>query len=165
VAKSIGNEPPVFVREVLGKMMVGQADQLPVSAFPVDGTFPTGTSRWEKQNLAQEVPVWEPDICVQCGKCVMVCPHAVIRSKVYEPSFLKAAPPSFKSREARLPEWKGMNYTLQVAVEDCTGCAICVDVCPVRHKSEARRKAINMRPQPQIELWPSPVQISRDFHP
>jgi pyruvate-ferredoxin/flavodoxin oxidoreductase len=86
----------------------------------------------------------------QCGKCVLVCPHAGIRSKVYEPSFLKAAPDSFKSREARLPEWKGMNYTLQVAVEDCTGCAICVDVCPVRHKSEARRKAINMRPQPDL---------------
>ena len=150
VAKPIGRKPPVFVREVLGKMMAGHGDQLPVSAFPVDGTFPTGTSRWEKRNLAQEVPVWEPNICIQCGKCVLVCPHAVIRSKVYEPSFLKTAPPSFKSREARLPEWKGMNYTLQVAVEDCTGCAICVDVCPVRHKSEARRKAINMRPQPDL---------------
>jgi pyruvate-ferredoxin/flavodoxin oxidoreductase len=145
-----GHEPPAFVREVLGKMMAGHGDQLPVSAFPVDGTFPTGTSRWEKRNLAQEVPVWEPDICIQCGKCVLVCPHAVIRSKVYEPSFLQAAPPSFKSREARLPEWKGMNYTLQVAVEDCTGCGICVDVCPVRHKSEACRKAINMRPQPDL---------------
>jgi pyruvate-ferredoxin/flavodoxin oxidoreductase len=145
-----GNEPPVFVREVLSKMIAGHGDQLPVSAFSADGTFPTGTSRWEKRNLAQEVPVWEPEICIQCGKCVLVCPHAVIRSKVYEPSFLKTAPPSFKSREARLPEWKGMNYTLQVAVEDCTGCAICVDVCPVRHKSEARRKAINMRPQPDL---------------
>jgi pyruvate-ferredoxin/flavodoxin oxidoreductase len=145
-----GNEPPVFVREVVSKMIAGHGDQLPVSAFSADGTFPTGTSRWEKRNLAQEVPVWEPEICIQCGKCVLVCPHAVIRSKVYEPSFLKTAPPSFKSREARLPEWKGMNYTLQVAVEDCTGCAICVDVCPVRHKSEARRKAINMRPQPDL---------------
>jgi pyruvate-ferredoxin/flavodoxin oxidoreductase len=150
VAKPVGHEPPLFVREVLGKMMAGHGDQLPVSAFPVDGTFPTGTSRWEKRNLAQEVPVWEPDICIQCGKCVLVCPHAVIRSKVYQPSFLEAAPHSFKSREARLPEWKGMHYTLQVAVEDCTGCAICVDVCPVRHKSEARRKAINMRPQPDL---------------
>ena len=150
VEKPVVNGQPAFVREVLGKIISGHGDQLPVSAFSVDGTFPTGTSRWEKRNLAQEVPVWEPDICIQCGKCVLVCPHAVIRSKVYEPSFLKSAPADFKSREARLPEWKGMNYTLQVAVEDCTGCAICVDVCPVRHKSEARRKAINMRPQPEL---------------
>jgi pyruvate-ferredoxin/flavodoxin oxidoreductase len=118
------NRSPIFVREVLGKMIAGHGDQLPVSAFPADGTFPTGTSRLEKRNLAQEVPVWEPDICIQCGKCVLVCPHAVIRSKVYQPSLLETAPPSFKTREARLPEWKGMNYTLQVAVEDCTGCAI-----------------------------------------
>ena len=144
------NGSPIFVREVLGKMIAGHGDQLPVSAFPADGTFPTSTSRWEKRNLAQEVPVWEPDICIQCGKCVLVCPHAVIRSKVYQPSFLETAPSSFKSREARLPEWKGMNYTLQVAVEDCTGCGICVDVCPVRHKSEARRKAINMKPQLEL---------------
>jgi pyruvate-ferredoxin/flavodoxin oxidoreductase len=140
-------EAPAFVRDVIGKMLVGRGDQLPVSALPVDGTFPTGTSRWEKRNLAQEVPVWEPDLCIQCGKCVMVCPHAVIRSKVYDSAILKEAPETFKSREARLPEWKGLNYTLQVAVEDCTGCAICVDVCPVRSKSEARTKAINMRPQ------------------
>ncbi|MBV8378158.1 MAG: pyruvate:ferredoxin (flavodoxin) oxidoreductase [Verrucomicrobia bacterium] len=150
IEKPAVNGSPAFVREVLHKIIAGQGDQLPVSALPVDGTFPTGTSRWEKRNLAQEVPVWEPDICIQCGKCVLVCPHAVIRSKVYELSFLKTAPCSFKSREARLPEWKGMNYTLQVAVEDCTGCGICVDVCPVRNKSEARRKAINM--EPQLEL-------------
>src|SRR6516165_8803970 len=140
-------DTPAFVREVIGKMLIGRGDQVPVSALPVDGTFPTGTSRWEKRNLAQEVPVWEPDLCIQCGKCVMVCPHAVIRSKVYDPTILNGAPETFKSREARLPEWKGLNYTLQVAVEDCTGCAICVDVCPVRSKSEARTKAINMRPQ------------------
>ncbi|HZC58925.1 MAG TPA: 4Fe-4S binding protein, partial [Chthoniobacterales bacterium] len=114
------------------------------------GTFPTGTSRFEKRNLAQEVPVWEEDLCIQCGKCVLVCPHAVIRSKVYDPGALQDAPVTFKSREARLPEWKGLNYTLQVAVEDCTGCGICVDVCPVRSKSEARRKAINMHPQLEL---------------
>jgi pyruvate-ferredoxin/flavodoxin oxidoreductase len=113
----------------------------------VDGTYPTGTARWEKRNLAQEVPVWDPTVCIQCGKCVMVCPHAVIRSKVYEGSVLEKAPATFKSRQARLPDWKELNYTLQIAVEDCTGCAICVDVCPVRNKSEARLKAINMRPQ------------------
>ena len=118
--------------------------------MPVDGTFPTGTSRFEKRNFAQEVPVWDGDLCIQCGKCVLVCPHAVIRSKVYDPALLDLAPSSFKSREARLPEWKGLNYTLQVAVEDCTGCGICVDVCPVRSKSEARLKAINMHPQLEL---------------
>jgi pyruvate-ferredoxin/flavodoxin oxidoreductase len=138
---------PPFVRDVLGKMIAGRGDELPVSAMPVDGTFPTGTSRWEKRNLAMEVPVWDPDVCIQCGKCVLVCPHAVIRSKVYEPSLLNSAPASFKSHPARLPEWKGFNYTLQVSTEDCTGCAICVDVCPARNKSAARLKAINMRPQ------------------
>ena len=141
---------PPFVRDVLGKMIAGRGDEIPVSALPVDGTFPTGTSRWEKRNLALEVPVWDPDICIQCGKCVLVCPHAVIRSKVYEPSFLASAPASFKSHGARLPEWKGLNYTLQVSAEDCTGCGICVDVCPVRNKSETRLKAINMRPQPDL---------------
>src|SRR5215469_9737131 len=141
---------PTFVRDVLGKMIAGRGDEIPVSALPVDGTFPTGTSRWEKRNLALEVPVWDPDICIQCGKCVLVCPHAVIRSKVYEPSFLASAPASFKSHGARLPEWKGLNYTLQVSTEDCTGCGICVDVCPARNKSETRLKAINMRPQPDL---------------
>ena len=146
----MSKDAPAFVRNVLGKMLVGRGDELPVSALPIDGTFPTGTARWEKRNLAQEVPVWEGDLCIQCGKCVMVCPHAVIRSKVYHPALLEHAPATFKSREARLPEWKGLNYTLQVAVEDCTGCGICVDVCPVRSKSEARTKAINMRPQLEL---------------
>jgi len=140
-------EAPAFVRNVLGEIMAGRGDRVPVSALPNDGTFPTGTTQWEKRNLAVEVPVWDPEVCIQCGKCVMVCPHAVIRSKVYEPAVLDAAPAEFKSREARLPEWKGLNYTLQVAVEDCTGCAICVDVCPARNKSEARLKAINMQTQ------------------
>ncbi len=138
---------PEFVRNVLGKMIGGLGDDLPVSALPIDGTFPTGTSQWEKRNLAQEIPVWDPDVCIQCGKCVLVCPHAVIRSKVYEPALLEHAPASFKSHAPRLPAWKDLKYTLQVAAEDCTGCAICVDVCPARNKSEARLKAINMRPQ------------------
>jgi pyruvate-ferredoxin/flavodoxin oxidoreductase len=138
---------PEFVRNVLGEVMAGRGDRVPVSALPNDGTYPTGTSRWEKRNLASEIPVWDPAICIQCGKCVMVCPHAVIRSKVYEAAVLQGAPASFKSAEARLPEWKGLKYTLQVAAEDCTGCGICVDVCPARNKSEARLKAINMQPQ------------------
>ena len=115
--------------------------------MPNDGTYPTGTTQFEKRNLATEVPVWDPGVCIQCGKCVLVCPHAVIRSKVYDPPILEAAPSTFKSRDARLPEWKGLKYTLQIAVEDCTGCGICVDVCPARNKSEARLKAINMQPQ------------------
>ena len=140
-------DAPPFVRNVLGEIMSGRGDFVPVSALPNDGTFPTGTTQWEKRNLAADVPVWDPQVCIQCGKCVMVCPHAVIRSKVYETAVLDGAPAAFKSREARLPEWKGLNYTLQVAVEDCTGCGICVDVCPARNKSEARLKAINMQTQ------------------
>jgi pyruvate-ferredoxin/flavodoxin oxidoreductase len=136
-----------FERSVLGELIAGRGDRLPVSALPCDGTFPTSTARWEKRRLAMEIPVWDPDVCIQCGKCVFVCPHAVIRSKVYEPGLLAGAPAMFKSHDARHPEWKGSSYTLQVAPEDCTGCGICVDVCPARNKSEARLKAINMRPQ------------------
>jgi pyruvate-ferredoxin/flavodoxin oxidoreductase len=144
------NRAPEFVRNVLGEIMAGRGDQLPVSALPSDGTFPTGTTQFEKRNLAAEIPVWDPNICIQCGKCVLVCPHAVIRSKVYEPALLRGAPAAFKSQDARLPEWKDLRYTLQVASEDCTGCGICVDVCPARNKSEARLKAINMAPQPPL---------------
>ncbi len=149
---------PTFVKNVLGEIIAGRGDRVQVSALPNDGTYPTGTARWEKRNLATEIPVWDPAVCIQCGKCVMVCPHAVIRSKVYEPAVLQGAPASFKSTEARLPDWKGLRYTLQVAAEDCTGCGICVDVCPARNKSEARLKAINMQPQlalrePERENW------------
>ena len=143
----VPEEAPAFVRNVLAKLIAGRGDEVPVSALPADGTFPTGTARWEKRNLAREIPVWDPNVCIQCGKCVIVCPHGVIRSKAYEPSVLANAAESFKSQDARLPEWKGLKYTLQVATEDCTGCGICVDVCPARNKSEARLKAINMQPQ------------------
>jgi pyruvate-ferredoxin/flavodoxin oxidoreductase len=149
--KSNGNgelrRAPEFVHNVLGEIVAGRGDRVPVSALPNDGTYPTGTTQFEKRNLASEVPVWDPAVCIQCGKCVMVCPHAVIRSKAYDANVLHGAPSSFKSAEARLPEWKGLKYTLQVAVEDCTGCGICVDVCPAHKKSEARLKAINMQPQ------------------
>jgi pyruvate-ferredoxin/flavodoxin oxidoreductase len=150
IRQPVARHAPQFVRDVLGSMIAGHGDRVPVSALPCDGSFPTGTSRWEKRNLAAEVPVWDPDVCIQCNKCVMVCPHAVIRSKVYVPSMLEAAPATFKSGDARLPDWRGLKYTLQVAIEDCTGCGICVDVCPARNKSEARLKAINMRPQPPL---------------
>jgi pyruvate-ferredoxin/flavodoxin oxidoreductase len=144
------SEAPQFEREVLGTIYAGHGDDLPVSAFPCDGTFPTGTAKWEKRNLALEIPVWDPKICIQCGKCAMACPHSVIRIKVYDSRDLSGAPSSFKSTAARDKEWQGLNYSIQVAPEDCTGCAICVDVCPVRNKSEARRKAINMEPQPPL---------------
>jgi len=146
----VSRDAPEFVRAVLGEIIAGRGDRLPVSALPCDGTFPTSTARWEKRNLAAEIPVWDPDVCIQCGKCVFVCPHAVIRSKVYEESALADAPATFHSHDARHPDWKGQKYTLQVAPEDCTGCGICVDVCPARNKSEARLKAINMRPQPPL---------------
>jgi pyruvate-ferredoxin/flavodoxin oxidoreductase len=141
---------PGFVRDVLGEIIAGRGDRLPVSAMPVDGTFPVGTARFEKRNLAAEIPVWDSEACVQCGKCVFVCPHAAIRSKVYEPDLLAGAPVGFRSREARLPAWRGRNYTLQVAPEDCTGCTLCVDVCPARSKVDPARKALHMHPQPEL---------------
>jgi pyruvate-ferredoxin/flavodoxin oxidoreductase len=143
---TVSPNAPAFVRNVLAKMMTGDGDELPVSALPVDGTYPTATAKWEKRNIALEVPVWDPQVCIQCGKCVFVCPHATIRSKVYDASELGSAPETFKATEARLPDWKGRKFTIQVATEDCTGCGICVDICPARNKSEARLKAINMRP-------------------
>jgi pyruvate-ferredoxin/flavodoxin oxidoreductase len=141
---------PEFVQNVLGPMIAGKGDTLPVSAVPADGTYPTGTAQWEKRNIALEIPVWDKDICIQCGKCVLVCPHSVIRSKVYGPALLSNAPATFQSTTASWPEFEELRYTLQVAPEDCTGCALCVEVCPVKNKSEARLKAINMRPQPPV---------------
>jgi len=141
---------PDFDRNVLGIIYENRGDQLPVSAFPNDGTFPTGTAKWEKRNIALEIPVWDSKICIQCGKCAMVCPHSVIRIKVYDSKQLEGAPTTFKSTEARDKEWAGLKYTIQVAPEDCTGCAICVDICPVKNKQETRLKAINMAPQPPL---------------
>ena len=138
---------PAFARDVLGKLVVGQGDEVPVSAFPNDGTFPTGTAQYEKRNLALEIPVWDAKVCIQCLKCVVICPHATIRAKVYEPGALAGAPATFKSTDARVPEWKGLKFSLQIAAEDCTGCELCVDVCPARNKTEAKLKAINMQPQ------------------
>jgi pyruvate-ferredoxin/flavodoxin oxidoreductase len=143
-------EAPDFVRNVTAKMIARQGDDLPVSALPIDGTYPSGTTKWEKANIALEIPVWDPDICIQCGKCVLVCPHSVIRAKVYEPAVLDNAPATFKSTAARWREFANLHYTLQVSPEDCTGCTLCVEVCPVKNKSEVRLKAINMMPQPPI---------------
>jgi pyruvate-ferredoxin/flavodoxin oxidoreductase len=141
---------PKFEQAVLGTIYAGKGDELPVSAFSCDGTFPTGTAKWEKRNLALEIPTWDSKICIQCGKCAMVCPHAVIRIKVYDSKELQTAPKTFKACDARDKEWAGMKYTIQVAPEDCTGCGVCVDVCPVKNKQETRLKAINMVPQPPL---------------
>lgn len=147
IRPAVPAEAPEFVRKTLARIIANDGDSLPVSAFPVDGTFPTGTTQWEKRNIALEIPVWDEEICIQCGKCVLVCPHATIRAKVYSPDLLKNAPPTFRSSAARWREFKDMRYTLQVAPEDCTGCTLCVEVCPVKNKKETRLKAINMAPQ------------------
>ena len=140
-------EAPEFVRKVTAEMLAGEGDALPVSALPADGTFPSGTTQWEKRNIALEIPVWDPDTCIQCGKCVSVCPHAVIRSKVYDPELLSDAPPTFKSAPARWRQFQGLRFTLQVSSEDCTGCATCVQRCPAKNKEKPDLKAINMAPQ------------------
>lgn len=147
----VPNEAPEFVRDVLGQIIDSDGDNIPVSAFPIDGTFPTGTTQWEKRNLALEIPVWDADICIQCGKCVMVCPHAVIRHKVYDEKLVAGAPETFKHTASKFKEFStGFAYTLQVAPEDCTGCTLCVEVCPVKDKRAVGRKAINMEPQPAL---------------
>ncbi len=141
---------PAFVRNVLGPMIAYEGDSLPVSAMPVDGTFPTGTTKWEKRNIALEIPVWESDLCIQCGKCVFVCPHAVIRHKVFDKKYLENAPSTYKYMDSKFKEFPGMAYTVQVAPEDCTGCALCIEACPAKDKSNPARKAINMAPQPPL---------------
>ena len=143
---------PVEIAKTLGRIYGNDGDALPVSAFPADGTFPTATAQYEKRNLALEIPVWDEKTCIQCGKCVVICPHATIRMKAYEEKYLEGAPETFKSTNARSPEWKDLKWTLQIAPEDCTGCCLCVEVCPAKNKTEAKLKAINMRPQAPIRF-------------
>ncbi len=143
----VSDEAPEFVKRVEAPMMALKGDQLPVSAMPVDGTYPTGTTRWEKRNIALEIPVWDPDVCIQCTKCSFVCPHASIRAKVYDPGLLEGAPAAFKSADAKGKDWKGRKFTIQVAPEDCTGCGLCVENCPAKNKADPSRKAINLEPQ------------------
>ena len=143
-------QAPEFVRNVTSRIIAGEGDSLPVSAFGPDGTFPSATAQWEKRNIALEIPVWDEELCIQCGKCVLVCPHSVIRAKIYDPKWLEKAPARFKSTAARWKDFKQFRYTLTVAPEDCTGCSLCVQVCPAKSKSEARHKAINMESQPPL---------------
>lgn len=150
IRPAVPREAPDFVQKVTGKMIAGEGDDLPVSAFAPDGTFPSGTAKWEKRNISLEIPVWDPDTCIQCGKCVLVCPHAVIRSKVYVPELLRDAPPEFKSAPASWRAFGGRRYTIQISPEDCTGCAVCVRVCPAKNKSKPQLKAINMAPQSRL---------------
>ncbi len=138
---------PDFVKRVTGLMLAGQGDLLPVSAFPVDGSWPLGTTKWEKRNIAQEIPVWDPTLCIQCNKCVLVCPHAAVRAKYYEASALESAPESFKHAAFRAPGVSGMNFTIQIAPEDCTGCTLCVQVCPAKDKANPKHKALDMASQ------------------
>jgi pyruvate-ferredoxin/flavodoxin oxidoreductase len=149
--QSVPSEAPEFVRNVLGEIIGANGDNIPVSAFPVDGTFPTATTQWEKRNIALEIPVWDEKLCIQCGKCVMVCPHAVIRHKVYDETLLAGAPETFKHMPSKFKEFSpGYAYTVQVAPEDCTGCTLCVEVCPVKDKTQVGRRAINMEAQPPL---------------
>jgi pyruvate-ferredoxin/flavodoxin oxidoreductase len=140
------DDAPAFVCSVTSALIAGRGDELPVSALPVDGTFPVGTARWEKRNLAEAIPIWHETTCIQCNKCAIVCPHTAIRVKAYDPARLTAAPATFKAVDYKGAEYAGMKYTIQVAPEDCTGCEICVEVCPAKDK-ETGVRALEMQPQ------------------
>jgi pyruvate-ferredoxin/flavodoxin oxidoreductase len=151
MAPAVPEEAPDFVKKVTAVMIEGRGDELPVSAMPVDGTFPVGTTRWEKRNIALEIPIWDEEVCIQCGKCSMICPHATIRMKIYDQALLADGPEGFKWTRARgkdVPE--GSAFTVQVAPEECTGCCACVSVCPAKNKVKPDRKAIHMYPQPPL---------------
>ncbi len=146
----VSENAPDFVQKITAVMLAQKGDLLPVSAFPVDGTWPTGTSQWEKRNIATSIPLWEPEVCIQCNQCVLVCPHAAIRAKAYDPACLSDAPDSFLSIDYNAADLRGNAFTIQVAPEDCTGCRLCVEICPAKDRANPRRKAINMHPQLRV---------------
>jgi pyruvate-ferredoxin/flavodoxin oxidoreductase len=151
-------DAPKFIREVLGEIIANRGTELKVSQLPADGTFPTGTTKYERRNIAEKIPVWNSELCIQCGNCTMVCPHAVIRLKAYDAKYASGAPKTFKVAEAKGKEFAGMKATLQIAPEDCTGCGACVNICPVKDKADETKKAINLEPQPplreaEVENW------------
>ncbi|MEO8349809.1 MAG: pyruvate:ferredoxin (flavodoxin) oxidoreductase [Acidobacteriota bacterium] len=148
MASPVPDDAPEFVRRVTAAIIAGHGDDLPVSAFMPDGTWPSGTSKYEKRNIADEIPVWDPSLCIQCNKCALVCPHAAIRAKVYEPALLEGAPGGFLSDTFRGADFKDWKYTIQVAPEDCTGCSLCVVFCPAHDKKDGSRKSLRMEPQP-----------------
>jgi len=156
----VSENAPDLVQRVISVMIAGKGDLLPVSAFPVDGTWPTATTQWEKRNIAIEIPVWDESLCIQCNKCALVCPHAAIRAKVYDPAALEGAPVTFKSMDYKAKDFKGQKYTIQVAPEDCTGCQICVRVCPAKDKSNPKHKSLDMAPQMPLR---EPERINYDF--
>ena len=147
---AVSRDAPDHVQRVSGLMLAGKGDLLPVSAFPVDGTWPTGTSKWEKRSIALEIPLWDPAVCIQCNKCAMVCPHAAIRATLAAPAALEGAPEGFRAVPWKDKDAGGLQYILQVAPEDCTGCGICVQVCPAKDRTNPRHKAIDMMPQPPL---------------
>ncbi|HEX7602410.1 MAG TPA: 2-oxoacid:acceptor oxidoreductase family protein, partial [Polyangiaceae bacterium] len=156
----VSREAPSFVREVTALMLANQGDLLPVSAFPPDGTWKTGTAKWEKRNIATDIPVWDETICIQCNKCALVCPHAAIRVKVYDKAALANKPATFKSVPFKGNDFKGDAYTVQVAPEDCTGCSLCVEVCPAKDKANPRHKSLELAPQAPLRM---PERENYDF--